>query len=422
MFRSAFESLRTKSTFRALRHRDFAIVEFTGFFSSGGMWIYRVGIGVLTWELTESGIWLGIISMAEAMPGIFLAPIAGTLADRHDRLAMARIVQVSIMIVTGLLAAVTLAGWIEIWSLLVFTLLHGTANAFWQPVRLAIAPNFVPKEDLSAAIALHSTLFNLARFAGPAMAAPILHLWGAGATFALNTLTYLIFLVGLCLVQLHNVDRKAKAGRSMFAHVAEGFAYAKNHGAFKLIFINTIAGAVFLRAYMELLPGLSETVFGHDPKEGVAILVSAAGLGAIGGSLIIGNVTSLPMLLRSYFIAFGSAVILTAIFISSSDFWFAAGCVVFMNTALISINISCQVMIQSTVKGEIRGRGMSLWGILNRAGPSIGALLVGWLSLYAGFRLPMLVALAVTALVALYVFSRRDAMRKALVADALEDT
>lgn len=418
MFRSALETIRTRSTFRALRHRDFAIMEFTGFFSSGGMWIYRVGIGVLTWELTESGIWLGVIAMAEALPGIFLAPIAGTLADRHDRLAMARIVQVAIMIVTGFLAAVTLAGWIEIWSLFVLTLLHGTANAFWQPVRLAIAPNFVPKEDLSAAIALHSTLFNLARFAGPAMAAPILHLWGAGATFALNTLTYLIFLVGLCVVQLQNVDRKAAAGRSMFAHVTEGFAYAKNHVAFRLIFLNTIAGAVLLRAYMELLPGLSETVFGHDPKEGVAILVSAAGLGAIGGSLIIGNVTTLPMLLRSYFIAFGAAIVLTATFISSSDFWFAAGCVVFMNTALISINISCQVMIQSTVQGEIRGRIMSFWGILNRAGPSIGAFLIGWLSTYAGFRFPMLAAIAITALVALYVFSRRHDMRKALIAGA----
>ena len=63
-----------------------------------------------------------------------------------------------------------------------------------------------------------------------------------------------------------------------------------------------------LRAYMELLPGLSETVFGHDPKEGVAILVSAAGLGAIGGSLLIGNISALPMLLRAYFISFGAAI------------------------------------------------------------------------------------------------------------------
>ena len=91
-----------------------------------------------------------------------------------------------------------------------------------------------------------------------------------------------------------------------------------------------------------------------------------------------------------------------------------------MNTALISVNISCQVMIQSTVQGEIRGRIMSLWGILNRAGPSIGALLVGWLSAYAGFRLPMLSAIAVTALVALYVFSKRRAMLEALEAEAPE--
>lgn len=397
-----------------LRHRNYAIVELTGFFSAAGTWIYRVGIQVLTWELTHSGVWLGVIALAEAMPGVLIAPVAGTLADRHDRLKMARLVQVMIMTVTAVLAAVTLAGWKDIWLLFGLTVLHGIANAFWQPVRLAIAPNFVPPEDLSPAIALHSTLFNLARFAGPALAAPVLALWGAGAAFALNAFTYLIFLVGLSVVQLVNVDRKAEAGRSMLAHVAEGFAYARTHPALKYIFLNVIFAAILLRAYMELLPGLSETVFGYDPKEGVAILISAAGLGAIAASLVIGNVTAMATMLRSYFIAIGAAIFFEALFIATSYFWFAVGCAVFMSGAMVSMNVAGQVMIQNTVKGELRGRVMSLYGLVSRSGPALGALLLGWLSAYAGFRLPMLTAIAVTALVAVFVFSKRRSMREGL--------
>ena len=409
MFQSAFETLKTKSTFRALRHRDFAIMEFTGFFSAAGTWIYRVGLGVLTWNLMEGsdyrGLWLGIISMAEAMPGVLIAPFAGTLADRYDRLSMARIVQIFMAIVTAILAIVTLAGWIEIWSLFVLALLHGITNAFWQPVRLAVAPNFVPAEDLSAAISLHATLFNLARTGGPALAATILAIWCVGAAFAISVVTHLIFLFGMLLVQLQNVDRRAKAGRSMFAHIAEGVTLIRNHGAFKFIFLNTIVAAVLLRAYMELLPGLSENLFNFDPEKGVAILISAAGLGAIGGALLIGGIKAITTMLHSYFLAVGTALVLTAAFVLSTDFWFAAGCVVLMNIALISMNIFCQVIIQSRVEGELRGRVMSLWGIFNRAGPSVGATLIGWLSAYAGFRLPMLAGLAIVAVVTGFVFS-----------------
>lgn len=417
MLQSFIETLLTRTTLRAFRHRNFVIVELAGWFSGAGVWFYRIGLQVLTWDLTQSGLWLGVIAIAEAGPGIFLAPIAGALADRHDRLVMARIVQIIIMSVTAVLAVMTLAGLVDIWILIGFAMLHGAAAAFWAPVRMAIVPNLVPREDLAAAIALHSTLFNLGRFLGPALAAPVLAIWGPGAAFAINAGAYLIFLVALQAVRLVNPDRRAEAGRSMIAHLLEGIGYAAHHPAIKYLFLNMIFASVFLRAFMELLAGFSETVFGYDPKEGVAILVSAAGLGAIVGSLLIGNLTRLTTLLRAYFISVGGSLLFLTLFVSTTNFWFAVGCAVFLSTSQVGVNIAGQVIVQSTVRGELRGRVMSLWGLLNRSGPAVGALLLGGISGYAGFQWPMLAAIAVSGAVAAFVYSRWDTMRQALTDD-----
>ncbi len=414
MPRSIIDDILTKSTFRAFRHRDFVIVELAGWLSGAGVWFYRIGIQVMAWDLTHSGLWLGLIALAEAGPGIFVAPIAGALADRHDRLVMARIVQCSIMTVTALLAVLTLAGVVDIWLLAAMAMLHGIAAAFWTPVRMSIAANLVPREDLSAAIALHSTLFNLGRFLGPAIAAPILVIWGPGGVFVANAGSYLIFLVALFMVKLVNPDRRAEAGRSMIAHLLEGLRYAAQHQAIKYLFLNMIFASVLLRAYMELLPGFSETVFGFDPKEGVPILISAAGLGAIVASLLIGNLTRMETLLWAYFISIGGSLVFLTLFVSTTNFWFAVGCAVMLSTSQVGVNIVGQVIVQTTVRGELRGRVMSLWGLLNRSGPALGAVMLGGISGYTGFQWPTLAGVAVCAIVAYCAFTRRDVIQQTL--------
>ncbi len=415
MFASLIDTIMTKSTFRAFRHRNFAIVEAAGWLAGAGVWFYRIGLGVFAWQLEKSGFWLGVIVVAEATPGIILSPIAGALADRHDRLVMARIVQAGLMAVTALLAIMTYAGLVDIWVLTGIAILHGVCAGFWTPVRMSLSPNLVPREDLSAAIATHSIFFNLARTLGPAIVLPIITVWGVAAVFALNAIFNFIFSAALFFVKIVNPDNRASSGRSMKTHLAEGLRFASNHPVIKYLFLNMIFASLLLRAYLELLPGLSEAVFGFDPEEGVPILTSAAGLGAVIAALIIGNLRKPVAILNAYLISvFGSLVMLT-IFISTSNFWFAAICAVLLSTAQVGVNISGQMTVQGNVRGDLRGRVMSLWGLLNRSGPAVGALLIGGLSGFWGFRWPILVGAAVTAVVALFVFARRDAMRMAVL-------
>ncbi|MAF49079.1 MAG: MFS transporter [Rhodospirillales bacterium] len=415
-FRSALHSIITKSTLRALRHRNFALVELAGWFSSGGVWFYRIGIQVLTWELTHSGLWLGIIAAAEAIPGILLSPVAGAYADRYDRLVMARIVQFVIMSVTAILAFATFAGWVDIYALLVLAMAHGAAAGFWTPVRLAMVPNLVPKEDLTSAIALHATMFNLARFLFPAMAAPVLAIWGAGMAFALNAASYLIYLVVLFFIVLVNPDERAERGAGMLANLKEGLAYVTGQVPVKQLFLMLIFTAVFMRAYLELLPGISDTIFSRG-ADGVAILVSAAGFGAMIGSLAVGNITRREMLLRIYFTSVLVAVLSLILFAATSQFWFGVAAVAVLSGAQMGVNVTAQVVVQSSVRGSLRGRVMSLWGVTNRSGPALGALLLGWMAVHIGFQWPILLAATLTGAVGIYVWSQRRAMQAAMEED-----
>jgi len=223
-----------------------------------------------------------------------------------------------------------------------------------------------------------------------------------------------VFLVALQWVRLVNPDRRAEAGRSMITHLKEGVVYAARHGAIRYLFLYMIVATVLMRAYMELLPGFSETVFGHDAKKGVAILVSAMGLGAICGSLMVGNLTRMSTLLKGYFACIVGSLLFLTLFASSTNFWFAVGCMVLVSASQVGVNVSGQVIVQSTVRGELRGRVMSLWGLLNRSGPALGALVLGGVSSWLGFQLPTLIAIAISAVVAMFVFSRRQAIRGVL--------
>ena len=109
-----------------------------------------------------------------------------------------------------------------------------------------------------------------------------------------------------------------------------------------------------------------------------------------------------------------ASLLFLTLFVSTTNFWFAVGCAVFLSTSQVGVNIAGQVIVQSTIRGELRGRVMSLWGLLNRSGPAVGALLLGGISGYAGFQWPMLAAIAVSGAVAAFVYSRWDTMRHAL--------
>src|SRR5262249_31310965 len=143
-----------------LRNPNFGLYAGGSTVSLIGMWMQRIAVGWLTWQLTGSGFWLGIVAFAEFFPVVVVGPIAGAAADRWDRLTVVKISQTISLLQATLLFWLTATGYITIELLVALTAFQGVVVAFNQPARLALVPSLVPQTDLAAAVAINSVVFN----------------------------------------------------------------------------------------------------------------------------------------------------------------------------------------------------------------------------------------------------------------------
>lgn len=373
---------------RALRHKYYRIYTLTNFVAMMGQWLQRVGIGYLAWELTHSGFWLGAVAMAESLPLIVLVTIAGAIADRVDRLRLLRRLQIAQVLVAVVLAVLTLTDVINIYLLSLAALSNGFIQAFHLPLRMTLAPNLVPREDLTPAIGLNSAFFNSSRFLGPLIAGVIIAKASAGASFAASVVLLLVFTIGLKFVELRSFEQSAHRRSNLITEVVEGLKYVRAHTSIGPLLLLVMIGATFTRSFMDLFPGFNDEVFGQQ-AEGLGMLFSAVGGGGICGAFWLASQSKTAGLMRVSLLTLMITAISLLVFAATKIFWIGlASAVVAGATMSISANAS-QILMQNTVEGAMRGRVMSLYSLTYRAGPALGALLMGGLSIWTGLQIPV---------------------------------
>jgi len=401
---------------RALRHRDYAMYAAAGWLSNIGLWVQRIAVSWLTWTFTESWVWLGVIVFAEGLITTVVMPIAGIFTDRLDRLSLARISQMGLMAIAAVLSALTFLGLNNIWILLGLMMLSGVAEGFWTPVRMAIPPNLVPREDLSSALGISASLFNLAQFIGPAIAGVIIAFFEKtdtqfGFAFAFNCATFLAYLIVLFVIQLREEERQTDKNASFFADFKEGIGYVMKTPGLPIFLFFMLSTALCMRPFRELFAGISEATFGQG-ADGLAMLTGATGIGAVVGALVIANLRNVKGLVRLIFFFFVIDVIIQVAFAFSTFFIFSIICAAGMGFAITIAGIAGQVLVQSAIHDEMRGRVMSLWGIIMRGGVPTGAVILGYLSSLLGFQKGLLIVTGIFVLVLAFVIPRSGPLVK----------
>ena len=371
----------------AFTHRNYRIYAGGNAVSLVGIWMQRIAVGWLAWTLTHSGTWLGVMSMAEFFPVVFLSPLAGALADRRDRVGIIRVTQIAGSIEATLLAVLVYTGTITIELLLSLTLLLGVFNAMAQPSRLALIPTLVDRAALPSALAINAIIFNSARFLGPAVAGIVIARVNVGAAFTVNAATYVAFLIAM--TNLRGLPAlPVGATQSVLKASAEAFGYASRHpGIAPMLLLFTVT-TVGTRGFVELFPGFADNVFGRGP-EGLSMLTSTVGLGAICGALwmlLRPAIAGLTRLVLAHTLVISLAILA---FTATDRFMLALPCVFLAGTAMTITGIGAQTLLQAAVDIRMRGRIMALYGMIFRAGPAVGAVLMGSLSERFGLRLPL---------------------------------
>jgi MFS family permease len=353
-----------------------------------GRWMLKVAVGWLTWELTNSTVWLGIVAGAEALPLIILSLIGGAVADKFGYL---RIMWVSQLLIGGFTVLFAFLVWtdlITIEGVVVLTAILGSLEAISGPARLSIVNSLVPKKDLSAAIALGSATFNVGRVAGPAIAGALIVIVNNAAVMALAALTFFVLFAILRRTHIEETNSKSTRPLNLVGDMKESVVYVWNHAGIFYLMLLLGATAFLIRPYIDLAPGISVEMFGQGAL-GMAILLSSTGAGGLIAGLYLAQRGETRGLTRLVSGSFLGAAIFLILFTISGHIWLAAAALVLVGFFILLGGISSQTLIQNVVDPRVRARVISLYIIISWGVPALGAMVMGWLAGFAGLQITL---------------------------------
>jgi MFS family permease len=370
----------------AWKQRNFAWYMGGATVSLVGLWAQKIAVGWLAWDLTHSELWLGFIAFADLFPTVVITPIAGALADRGSRLAMARISQSLAGLISFALAGLFYADLLTIWPLFFLSLALGVVLAFATAARLALVPVLLEPQYVPAAVANDGAIYNACRVVGPMIAAAIIAVSNVGGAFLINGCCFAIFVLCLLKVRILRVETSARAAGNVLQQTMDGVRYAANHPGIGPILVVLTAVAVGVKPFLEMLPALADVVFDAG-VDGFAWLAAAGGFGAVVAALWLaarGTVEGLTKISLSALLFGSGGIVLVA---ATDIFWVGLIGAVIAGSAITLSGTGCQTLMQNAVDGAVRGRVMSLYGMLHRGAPALGALAVGAAAEIIGLQL-----------------------------------
>lgn len=379
-----FASFRRSGIFRALRHPVFATYITAHAVSVLGLWIQRIAIQWLVWSLSESYAWLGAMALAEALCATVFSIVGGPFADRFDRTKLASGTQTLLALVALGLAVVTYLDLMTLPLLMAFVMATGAIEGIWTPVRLALIPNMVPREDMPAAVAITALIFNLAIFIGPAIGAAIISLATVETAFVANAFSYVALVVVFLRIKLTSQvrnQRKASYGSDLLA----GLAHVVNTINLRTLVVFSLVFSFCLRPFRELLAGVADEVLNMG-AEGLGALASSAGFGAMVGAFFIASYGRTQALVNVLLVVSITAVAAQVAFAFAEELWIAMFCVGALSGCVTVFGTAAQMLVQMSVEDDIRGRVMSLWQAQFRGVPTFAAWLMGMMEPYFGLQ------------------------------------
>ena len=263
-----------KSTFRALSSKNYRLFVVGQGVSLIGTWVQQTALSWLVYRLTHSAALLGIVGFCSQIPSFFVAPFAGVLADRVNKHRLIILTQTLSMLQAIALGTLLMTGLIKVWHIPVLSLFLGFVNAFDIPTRQSFVIEMVEDRSLLGnAIALNSSMVNVARIIGPTIAGFMIALFGEGLCFYINAASYAAVIVSLFLMK--NIKGKINFNhKPVLKSLREGFNYAFGSSQIRAVILQL--GLVSLTGvpFMILLPVFARDIL-HGGAHTLGLLMGA---------------------------------------------------------------------------------------------------------------------------------------------------
>ena len=378
---------RRSGMFRALSYRNFRLFWTGAFLSNVGTWMQAVAQGWLVLLLTNSAFWLGLDAFMATAPAFVFTLLGGVFADLIDRRRLLIYTQVVAGLAALGLAVLVATAVVDRWMVLGFSFVTGCCMALASPSYLAMTYDLVGREDLTNAIAMNSTQFQLSRVVGPALAGVAFRVFGLAGCFFANGLSFIFVVLALWMVRperhINAPAHSVKDRRALWRDLVEGFSYVRHRPrVFSLLLLSAV-NSLFGAPYFSLVPIYARDIF-RLGETGLALMMGTAGAGAFLGALLVAYLGDFRR--KGWFVLGGAMLFglgITGFALSSRltislMFLFALGFAVVVSVAITN------TLLQKLVTDQMRGRVMSMFILSFMGTMPIGNILAGTASNYFG--------------------------------------
>lgn len=382
---------KMKNTFRALKHPNFRYFWIGQCISLIGTWMQNIGQSWLVLTLTDSAFLLGLVGTIQFLPVLLFSLFVGVVIDRFPKKKILLVTQTSFMILAFILSFIVWKGYVKYWHVLILAVLLGITNTIDMPTRQSFMIELAGKEDLTNAIALNSSIFNLARLFGPAVAGIMMGKLGIAVCFFINGLSFIAVITGLLLIKTKPFIRETKKDHNVIADIKEGINYSNKMPVIYTTLAMLAIVNIFLMNFNVTVPVFARDIFGLK-EEGFGYLMSAMGLGSFIGAISVASksksstnrkLMSLCALCASFMVFLlgfsGNKYIMEILLLITGYF-------------TITFTANANSTIQLNTDNEHRGRVMSLYTLVFSGTTPIGNFVSGTLTKFAGARIGYIIS------------------------------
>jgi MFS family permease len=396
---------------RALRHRNFRLFFGGQTISLIGTWMTRVATGWLVYRLTGSALLLGMVSFAGQIPTFLLAPFAGVWVDRLDRRQVLVWTQALSMVQSLTLAALTLSGHITIPRLLALSVMQGCINAFDMPGRQSFMVKMVDdRRDLQNAIAINSSMVNMARLIGPSLAGMLIAVSSEGWCFLVDGISYIAVIASLLAMRLHAPVVK-RAAASALSELKTGWTYVTGFLPIRTILLLFAVISLMGMPFVVLMPIFAARVL-HGGPHTLGFLTGSMGLGALISALSLAARKHVRGLVRIIPVSAGVFGVGLIGFGLSHSFWLSMLMLMVAGMGMMQGMAASNTVIQTLVSDDKRGRVMSYYTMAFMGMAPFGSLLAGTMADVIGAPMTVIANGSVVLLGAAWFATRLPAVRR----------
>jgi MFS family permease len=401
-----WQFFKNGGAFRALGYRDFFLFWSSYFVSNVGSWMQSVAQGWLLFDLTSSPLYLGLFSAVRMVLLVVFFVLGGLMADRLDRRKVMLFIQSTSALTALAMAVLVSLKVIHVWHIFVLGAITSTAWAFEQPVRQAMIPQLVSRDDLVNALALNALVWNGAGLLGPGLVGLSVGWIGIEGCFYVNVVSYLAVIVALFCVRIPPLDPNI-AHASVLRSLREGLRYVRTESVIVTFLMVSAVYNIFGRSYITLLPVFAKEVLGLGAS-GLGFLAAAPGLGTVIGSLglaTLGRVEAKPGRMLILLTAVSAALFA---FAASHHFDLTFTCLVLVGTLSTIFETLLQTSIQLQVAEAFRGRVMGFYGLTTGGLREFGGMQAGFLAEWTSAPFAIEAGVVIVVIVGLWFFGARS--------------